>query len=94
MELIRAPHIRGSELATLASFRDRAKRQEARLQRNFRQCEEALELQRKAVQAASLRLRLVEKLHDRRTEEHRCQASRELEELASESYLAAFARNL
>ena len=52
------------------------------------------ELPRKVVFAARQRLQLFEELRGRRLAEFQYQEMRELEELASESYLAGFVREL
>jgi flagellar export protein FliJ len=92
MELIQSPNVRAFELAALGSFTSRAKKREVQLGEICQAANKSLESQRKVVQAAQQRLQLLEKLRDRRFEEYRYRENRELEELASESYLAAFAR--
>jgi hypothetical protein len=94
MELIASPEPQALELAALGPFRRRAKQHELRLLQKFKNNEQELERQRGVSLAAQRRLRLVEKLRDRRLSEHEYEASKELEELASETYLARFARTL
>jgi hypothetical protein len=94
MELIRSPNLRAFELAAMESFARQARREEAQLRQTCQTCMQMLEKQREVVRAAQQRFRLVEKLCERRREEHRLQDERELEELASESYLAGFARGI
>ena len=94
MELLRSQNLHAFELAALGSFCRRAKKREAQLFEDCKNSKGSLENQRKVVVAAQQRLQLIEKLRARRLEEHRYQEARELEELASESYLAAFARDL
>jgi flagellar protein FliJ len=84
--------VTGSDLTALAEFRlhVRAREQEMALQR-------ADQLKRIAASQASMlearrRCRLLERLRERRLEEWRGAESRELEELASESYLANWGR--
>ena len=94
MEVIRSPDIRAFELVALAASRRRAREQEEHLRRKKRDSDQALSQQRAAAQAAQQRLRLIEKLYQRRLNEHSYEAARELEQLASESHLASFARGL
>jgi len=94
MNLIKSSELQAFELAALGSFCRQAKKSESRLRQDCQMKQKSLEEQRKVVLAAQRRLRLVEKLRDRRLEEHRYEETRKLEELASESYLAGFARGL
>jgi hypothetical protein len=93
-ELIQSQTLHAFELAALGSFCRQAKKREAQLSEHWKNSKSSRENQRKVVLAAQQRLQLLEKLHDRRLGEHRYQESRELEELAAESYLAAFVRDL
>lgn len=94
MEVLSRPNPDARELALLPSFQRGAKRQEHRLQQKLRQNEEETERQRAVTQAAQRRLRLIEKLRERRLAEHQYEFGRELEDLASEAYLARYARGL
>ena len=94
MELIESPQPRTLELAALAPFLRRAKQQELLLWQKYHKIAQELERQRGVSLAAQRRLRLTEKLHDRQLSEHDYEASRQLEEMASEAYLARFARAL
>ena len=94
LDVIRSRAIEASELAALESWRRRARAVALSLDGDLRQKQRALELQRPVALEAQRRFRLTEKLRDRRRAEHTYQADRELEELASDSYLAAFARDL
>jgi hypothetical protein len=93
-EVIRSQNIYAFELTALNSFCRQAKKREAELSERWENSRSSLENQRKVVLTAQRRVQLVEKLHDRRLAEHQYQEVRELEELASESYLAAFVRGL
>jgi hypothetical protein len=93
-ELIQSPSLHVFELAALSSFCGRAKKREAQLSEHWKNSRSSLENQRKVALAAQQRLRRLGKLHDRRLGEHQYQEARELEELASESHLAAFVRDL
>lgn len=94
MEVLARPNPDAHELASLRPFQLRAKRQENQLQHKLRQNEEETVRQREVTQAAQRRLRLIEKLRERRLTEHQYEFSREIEEVASEAYLARFARAL
>jgi flagellar export protein FliJ len=94
MELIASPAPQVHELAALEPFRRKAKQHELQLRRKLQKDEQEVERQRGVYQAAERRLRLIEKLRERRLSEHEYQESKELEELASEAYLARFARDL
>jgi flagellar export protein FliJ len=94
MEVLASPNPDAHELASLGPFQRRAKRQENWLQHKLRQNEEETERQRTVTQAAQRRLRLIEKLRERRLAEYQYEFSREIEEVASEAYLARFARAL
>jgi hypothetical protein len=94
MELLAKPNPEAHELAALGPFQRGARRQEHRLRLKLQQGEEATEKQREISQAAQRRLRLVEKLRERRLAEHEYLFDRELEEIASEAYLARYARAL
>jgi hypothetical protein len=63
----------------------------------MRICQDAdreLEARRSATMIAQRRVRLVEKLRDRKRDEFDYLASRDLEQVAADSWLAGFARNL
>src|SRR6185312_8900727 len=94
MELLAKPNPEAHELAALGPFQRGAKRQEHRLRQKVKKGEEATEKQREISQAAQRRLRLIEKLRERRVAEHQYLFDRELEEIASEAFLARYAREL
>ncbi|HVY91989.1 MAG TPA: hypothetical protein VHA14_04535 [Bryobacteraceae bacterium] len=94
MELLAKPNPDPHELAALGPFQQGAKKKERLLVRKLKKSEEATEQQREISQAAQRRLRLIEKLRDRRLAEHTYVFDRELEEIASEAYLARYARAL
>ena len=76
------------DLASLGFYRLRAKQESAAMEAERVRRERALRDQRAAVQAAQRRVRLVEKLRDRRLSEHRYTEDRALENLAAEAYLS------
>jgi hypothetical protein len=94
MELLAKPNPEPHELAALGPFQRGARKQEHRLRQKLKKGEEATEKQREISQAAQQRLRLIEKLRERRSAEHQYLFDRELEEVASEAYLARYAREL
>jgi hypothetical protein len=93
-ELIQSPSLHVFELTALSSFCRQAKKREAQLSEHWKNTRSSLENQRKLVLTAQQRLQLLGKLRDRRLGEHQYQEARELEELASESHLAAFVRGM
>jgi hypothetical protein len=92
MELIQSSRPKAYELASLEPFRRGAKQQEVRLRQNCVKNDQELDRQRCIAQEAQRRVRLVENLRDRRLSEYQYEADREIEELATESHLAGFAR--
>ena len=94
MEVLRSPKIQASELAALGAFRRRAKQVDRDLREKCQRTGQALEQQRGVALLAQRRLRLIEKLRDRRLAEYRYEAARELETLASETFLASYARGM
>ncbi len=82
----------GEDLAALGAFRRHAEVQEKRIAANRAQCEKAMQEQRSVMLEARRRLRLLERLKERRREEWNAEAAKELEEMASESYLAQWSR--
>ena len=94
MELIQSPQPRASELAALDPFRRKAQQMEVQLHQKCRNDEQAMDNQRRITLAAQRRVRLVEKLRDRRLSEYQYEADKELEQLASETHLAGVARTL
>jgi hypothetical protein len=91
-ELIQAETFQAGELATLASFRHRAQERDTQLVKARAQLERNLGQQKAVTQKAQTRLRLVEKLTERRVAEYNYQNDRELETMASEMHLAGVAR--
>ena len=92
--VIQGAEVQVLELAALGAYCHHAKVLEARLHEKRDLAIRVLEIQRKVVFAARQRLQLFEKLRDRRLAEFQYQEMRELEALASESYLAGFVRDL
>ena len=84
--------VAGCELEALGTFRLHMKHRELDLARPRADCLKKLAAQQKAMLEARRRVRLLERLRERRLSEWTHERDRELEELASESYLAGWAR--
>jgi hypothetical protein len=82
----------GSDLGALGSFRLLVKVQDRQLSARRVECEKELALRQTAMREARSRCRLLERLRERRQAEWQKECDRELEELASDSYLAQWAR--
>jgi flagellar protein FliJ len=80
--------VAGEVLAALGAFRLYSDTEAKRIAQRRLQSENALEEQRKVMLEARRKLRLLEKLKERRYAEWSAVAAKELEEMASESYLA------
>jgi len=87
-ELLRARTIEAEDLAALDAYRRALDAQKRRLERELAAVEEAIGRQRQLVMTAMRDYRLMEKLKDRRLEEWRKQFEREVENEATELYLA------
>jgi hypothetical protein len=85
-EMIHNPSLSPSDLAALASFQDHSRKQEAHLEMEAAKTKSALEDQRKVVQAARRRVRLLEKLRERRLSEYSYGLDRELEQMAADAF--------
>jgi|YNPBryunderm2012_1023409.scaffolds.fasta_scaffold01808_3 flagellar FliJ protein len=90
--VVDAPAVTGGELAALESYRRRLHAERARKQQELADCEARIEAQRQRVVEARRRVRLLERLKERRYAEWEAEALRELETLAAESYLARWKR--
>ena len=84
----------GSDLAALGSFRLYAVKKNTELAARRVVCARRVADGRNAMLEARRRFRLLERLRERRYEEWRLARDKELEDLASESYLARWAGNL
>lgn len=82
----------GGDLAALDGFRLRVRKEEKALAARRSAAEQKLEIQRKTMLEARRRYRLLERLSERRLVEWQAARDIELEQLASESHLAALAR--
>jgi hypothetical protein len=93
-QLLRLESLGGNDLRARELYRKRSLLQESHLIRVCHDADRDLETQRAATLAAQRKVRLVEKLRDRKRDEFNYLASRDLEEVAADSWLAGFARNL
>jgi flagellar export protein FliJ len=88
-----APTVAGEDLASLSAFQRHAEMQEKRILAHRAQCVTAMEAQRAVMLEARRALRLLERLKDKRKAEWNLEAAKEIEEMASESYLAQWSRD-
>jgi hypothetical protein len=87
-EVISGSAIAARDLSALGLYRLRAKVEAAELEQERARLDHALKEQMSIVQAAQRRLRLVEKLRERRLAEHLYAEDQALESLAAEAYLS------
>ena len=83
----------GKDLAALAGYREHVERKEQALAKRRATCQEQLVAQQRLMLEARRRFRLLERLRERRLAEWRVERDRELEEFATECYLAGVARH-
>jgi flagellar export protein FliJ len=91
-EVRAAASVAGQELAALGAFQAHAQALGKTIAGRRAQCVEAMETGRAAMLEARRRLRLLERLKERRRAEWTAAASKEVEETAAESYLAQWRR--
>ena len=82
----------GRDLAALGSFRFYIKMKERDIATRRAECQEKLYVQQRVMLEARRRCRLLERLKERRFSEWELAQNRELEQLATESYLAQWSR--
>ncbi len=87
-ELLAGGRIDGSDLAALSGYRARLERDRTANERERAEARERMVLQRERIIEAHRRFRLLEKLRSRRMEEWRVASNREMENFASEAFLA------
>ena len=90
-ETVSLPCMAALDLVSLGLYRLGAKRHELELNELRERCEAAVREQREKLQAAQRKVRLLEKLRERRVAEHVYAETRELEELASDAFFAKWA---
>ena len=84
--------VAGRDVTALGGYRLRVQEQEQEIAGRRAQRQTALEKQQAAMLEARRRCRLLERLKERRQNEWQKAGNRELEELAAESFLAAWVR--
>jgi GH24 family phage-related lysozyme (muramidase) len=90
-EMVTREAIPAPEFVALGLYRLGAKKREADLIAARRQREAEAQAQRVRTQAAQRKVRLLEKLRQRRVAEHEYALTRELEELAADAFFAKWA---
>jgi flagellar export protein FliJ len=91
-DIIGRHEIPARDFAALGLFRLRARKTEIELTQCVQRAETAVRDQLQRLQDAQRRVRLLEKLRDRRKAEHRYLEEKELEDLAAEAFLAKWDR--
>jgi flagellar export protein FliJ len=87
------PNLSGDDLRTLTACGLRLRRNAENLAQQLLRCGRDLGVQRKKYSEAKRRVRLLEELKGRRMQEWKYQEAAQLEELASESFLANWNRD-
>jgi flagellar export protein FliJ len=87
------PNLSGDDLRTLTACGLRLRRNAENLAQQLVRCGRDLGVQRKKYSEAKRRVRLLEQLKDRRMQEWKYQEAAQLEELASESFIAKWNRD-
>ena len=88
-DLMGAKILPAPELIALSRYRHRALQSERRLAEHVAQREREWREQLAAVQESRRRVRLLEKIRQRKLQEHSAELDRELEELAADAFRAA-----
>jgi flagellar export protein FliJ len=92
-ELIERPAIPAADFLNLSHYRLRASREAIELATELQQRMLSASEQRARVQKAQQAVKLLEKLRERRLEEHTSLAGREQEQVAAEAYLARWSQS-
>ena len=90
-EMLARKSIPATDFAALGLYRLGVKKRGLELNAARERCQAEAEAQRLKLRAAERRVRLVEKLRERRLAEYTYAENRELEELASDAYLSKWA---
>jgi hypothetical protein len=93
-QLITSPYVAPCELHAMEECRRAAQLKEKHLLAKLDEARQSVALRMEDLKQARLRVRLLERLRELRLAEHNYAAIRELEELASDTYLAKVARDL
>jgi hypothetical protein len=92
LEIRQNTSVRGSDLAALDRFRLRVKKDEVRIAAQRETAVGELSARQDVMLLARRRSKLLERLRERRLKDWQADRDRELEEVASESYLAQWSR--
>jgi DNA repair exonuclease SbcCD ATPase subunit len=84
----------GGDLAALGAFRAESQKRQQKMQVRRAECEKQLAARWQAMMEARRRLRLLERLKERRLSEWRAACDSELEQQAAEAYMAKISRQL
>jgi hypothetical protein len=84
--------VAGGDLAALSGFRRHVSAKEREIAGHHAECEKAIGEQRRVMVEAQRRCRLLERLRERRHADWKAAADRDLEAMATESYLARWTR--
>jgi flagellar biosynthesis chaperone FliJ len=90
-DVVSRASIPSRDFVALGLYRLGAKKRELELDAELARCRSAAEEQRGRLRAADRRVRLLQKLRERRVAEHVYAETRELEELASDAFFAKWA---
>jgi hypothetical protein len=90
-DVVSRPSIPARDFVALGLYRLRAAKEGVELDGQRDGCQTAVAEQQARLRAAERRVRLLEKLRERRAAEHTYAETRELEELASDAYFAKWA---
>jgi flagellar biosynthesis chaperone FliJ len=90
-DMVSSTSFQSREFVALGLYRLRARQREVELHAARERCQTAVADQQVKLRAAQRRVRLVEKLRERRVAEYQYAEARELEELASDAFFAKWA---
>ncbi len=90
--ILKADQVDGQALAALDNHRAALGRNRQKVRTSMADCERRIMAQRAKVTEAERRVQLLERLKERRLEEWNAEAAKELEALASETFLAKLVR--
>jgi hypothetical protein len=93
-QLLQLESLHGDDLRARELYRKRSMLRESQLIRICRDADRDIETQRLVTVTAQRKVRLVEKLRDRRRDEFNYLVARDLEQVAADSWMAGFARSL
>jgi flagellar export protein FliJ len=91
--LLQLSSLQAADLMALDGFRERSHREETAQQQARVRLEKSVEEQRARIKDLRTRIRLLEKLRERRLADHTVLVDRELEELAGDAFRAASFRS-